>query len=58
MSRGSSVDIATDYVLDDGGVRVQGPAGSRIFTSPYRPDEFWVAHNLLSNGYWGLFTRR
>jgi hypothetical protein len=35
------------------GVRV--PVGSRIFTSPGRPDRLWGPPNLLYNGYWGLF---
>jgi hypothetical protein len=37
-SRGSEVGIATSYELDDRGVRVRVPVGSRIFTSPNRPD--------------------
>jgi hypothetical protein len=37
-SRDSSVGIATGYGLDDRWVRVQVPVGSRIFTSPRRPD--------------------
>jgi hypothetical protein len=35
------------------GVRV--PAGSRIFTSPRRPDRLWGRTNLLHDGYRGLF---
>jgi hypothetical protein len=27
------------------------PAGSRIFTSPYRPYRLWGPPSLLSNGY-------
>jgi hypothetical protein len=34
----SVVGIATSYGLDDRGVRVRVPVGSRIFTSPDRPD--------------------
>jgi hypothetical protein len=37
-SRDSSVGIATDYRLDDRGVGVGVPVGSRIFSSPRRPD--------------------
>jgi hypothetical protein len=37
-SRDSSVGMATSYGLDDGGVGVRVPVGSRIFTSPNRPD--------------------
>jgi hypothetical protein len=33
-----SVGIATDYRLNDRGVRVRVPVGLRIFTSSYRPD--------------------
>jgi hypothetical protein len=42
----SAVGIATGYGLD--GVRV--PVGSRIFSSPRRPDRLWGRPNLLSNG--------
>jgi hypothetical protein len=38
------------YWLDDRGVGVRVPAGSRIFTSPCRSDRLWVPPNLLSNG--------
>jgi hypothetical protein len=55
--RGSVVGIATGYGLD-GGVGVRIPVGSRIFFSPSRPDRFWGSHNLLSNGYRGLFPWR
>jgi hypothetical protein len=43
--------------LDDGGVDVRVPLGSRIFTFPYRPDGFWGPPNSLSNGYRGLFLQ-
>jgi hypothetical protein len=56
-SRGSVVGIATAYWLDDREVGVRVPVESRIFTSPYRLDRLWGPPNLLSNGYWGLFTR-
>jgi hypothetical protein len=36
--RDSSVGIATSYGLDDRGVRVRVPVGSRIFCFPNRPD--------------------
>jgi hypothetical protein len=36
--RDSVVGIATGYGLDDQGVRVRVPVGSRIFSSPDRPD--------------------
>jgi hypothetical protein len=34
----SVVGIATGYGLNDGGVGVRVPVGSRIFSSPRRPD--------------------
>jgi hypothetical protein len=56
-SRNSAVGIATGYGLDDRGVVVRVPAGSRIFSSPRRPVRLWGSPSLLSNGYWGLFPR-
>jgi hypothetical protein len=53
----STVGIATDYGLDDRGVRVRVAVGSRIFSSPRRPDQLWGPPNLLSNGYQELFPR-
>jgi hypothetical protein len=53
----SVVRIATGYGLDNGGIAVRVPVGSRIFSSPRRPDRFWGPTNLLSNGYRGLFPR-
>jgi hypothetical protein len=38
MSRDSAVGIAASYGLDDRGVGVRVPVGSRIFSSPNRPD--------------------
>jgi hypothetical protein len=54
-SRDSVVGIATGYGLDDRGVGVRVPVGSRFFSSPCRPDRLWDPPNLLSNGYWGSF---
>jgi hypothetical protein len=56
-SRGSVVGIATDYRLDDQGVGVRVPVGSRIFFSPSHPDRLWGPPNLLSNGYRGQSDR-
>jgi hypothetical protein len=53
MSRDSVVGIATGYGLDDRGVGVRVSVGSRIFSSPRRPDRLWGPPNLLSNGYRG-----
>jgi hypothetical protein len=40
-SRGSSVGIADGYGLNDRGVGVRVPVGSRIFSSPRCPDRLW-----------------
>jgi hypothetical protein len=53
-SQDSAVSIATGYGLDDRVVEVRVPVGSRIFSSPRRPDRLWGPPNLLSNGYRGL----
>jgi hypothetical protein len=52
-SRHSAVGIATGCGLDDRGVGVRVLVGSRIFSSPRRPDRLWSPPNLLSNGYPG-----
>jgi hypothetical protein len=55
-SRDTVVGIATGYWLDDRGVGVRVPIGSRI-TSSRRPDRLWCPPSLLSNGYRGaLYT--
>jgi hypothetical protein len=43
-SRDNAVGIATGYGLDDRGVGIRVPVGSRIFSSPRRPDRSSVAH--------------
>jgi hypothetical protein len=55
VNRDSVVGIATSYGLDDQEVGVRVPVGSRIFSSPRRPDWLGDQPNLLSNGYQGLF---
>jgi hypothetical protein len=52
-SRDSVVGIATSYGLDDRGVGVRVPVGSRIVSSPNRTDRLWGPPDLLSNGYRG-----
>jgi hypothetical protein len=53
--RDSSVGIATAYGLDNQGVGVRVQEGSRIFSSPRRPDRLWGQPNLVSNRYRELF---
>jgi hypothetical protein len=55
VSRDSAVSIATGYGLVDWEVGVRVPVGSRIITSPCRPDRLWGPTNLLYNGYRELF---
>jgi hypothetical protein len=50
-SRDSSVGIVTGYGLDDRGIGVRVPVGSRIFSTPRRPDRLWGPPSLLSKGY-------
>jgi hypothetical protein len=52
-SRDSAVGIATGYGLDDRGIGVRVLVGSRIFSSPHRPDQFWGLPSFVSNGYGG-----
>jgi hypothetical protein len=49
------VGIASGYGLDDRGVGVRVPVGSRFFSSPLRPDRLWGPPHLLSNGTGRLF---
>jgi hypothetical protein len=56
-SRDSVVGIATGYGLDEQGVGVGVPVGSRIFSSSRCPDPLWGSPSPLSNGYRGRFPR-
>jgi hypothetical protein len=55
-SRDSSVGMATGYGWTTD-VRVRVPVGSRIFSSPHRPDRIWGPPSLISNEYRGQFLR-
>jgi hypothetical protein len=46
----SAVGIAATCGLDD---QVKFPVGSRICSTPSRPDRFWGAPSFLSNGHGG-----
>jgi hypothetical protein len=48
--------IATAYGLDDRGVGVQVPVGSRMFSSQLRPDQLWGPPSFLSNMYRGALS--
>jgi hypothetical protein len=50
--------IATSYRLDDRGVGVRVPVGSRIFSSPRHPVRLWGPPSVLANGYRAFFPRR
>jgi hypothetical protein len=55
--RDNVVGIATGYGLDERGVGVRVPIGSRIFSSPRRPARLWGPYSLLSNECRGLVYR-
>jgi hypothetical protein len=57
LSRDGTVGIVTGYRLNDRGVGVWVPVGSRIFSAPHHPDWFWGPPSLPSNGYEGLFPQ-
>jgi hypothetical protein len=44
------IHYLTGHGLDDGGVGVWVPVGTKILSSPRRPDLIWGVPNLLSNG--------
>jgi hypothetical protein len=51
----SAVGIATRNGLDDKGVGVRVPVGSRIFSSPCHPDSFWAHPTSCTVGTGGSF---
>jgi hypothetical protein len=55
-SRDGAVSIATGSGLDDRGIGVLVPVGSRISSSPHRLDRLWGPPNLLYNGHEGSFS--
>jgi hypothetical protein len=54
--RDSAVGVATGYELDDRGVGVRVPVGSRIFSMWSRPTLGLTQPPILYNGYWGSFS--
>jgi hypothetical protein len=48
--------MATGYGLDDRGVGVRVPVGSRLLSSPRRPDRLWGPPSFLCNGYRGALS--
>jgi hypothetical protein len=54
-SRDSVVGITTSYELYDRGVGVRVLIGSRIFSSPRRPDRLWVHPTSYPMGTGGSF---
>jgi hypothetical protein len=55
--RESAVGTATRYGLDGRGIGVWVQVGSKILSSPRRPDRLWGPPSLLSNWYRGLLPR-
>jgi hypothetical protein len=55
VSRDSAVAVATSYWLDDRGVGVRVPVGSKILTSPCYPNWLWVRPTSYLVGTGGSF---
>jgi hypothetical protein len=56
FNRDSVVGVATVYRLEERGARVRVPLGSRLFSSPRRPDWLCGPPKLLSKGTGGSFS--
>jgi hypothetical protein len=56
-SRDGAVGIATGYGLNDRGIGVRVLVGSRMLSSPRRPDRLWGSSSLLYNGHRGLWRQ-
>jgi hypothetical protein len=52
------VGIATGHCLDDRGIGVRVPVGSRIFSSLPRPDRLWSPSSLPPKGFPGVKRSR
>jgi hypothetical protein len=50
------VGIATGYGLDDREIAFGIPLGSRISSSPRRPDRLWGIPSLISDDSKGIFS--
>jgi hypothetical protein len=57
IKRDAGFGIVTNYGLDDRGIGVRVPVGSRILNSPISSDRLWGPPSLLSNEYRGLLPR-
>jgi hypothetical protein len=57
INRDSVVGVTNGYGLDGKGVGVRIPVGSKIVSSPRRPDRLWGPPNLLSDWYRGTLSQ-
>jgi hypothetical protein len=56
-AQGSSVNIVSDYGLDNRAIEVRFPAGAKDFFSSFCPHRLWGPPSLLYNWYRGSFPR-